>query len=115
VDHPFRPSQADTPTPTCAEGVVHAARTQVEEVGSDGSYGSPTFDFRNAFNVVSRAELFRVVAREAPALVPWVVYCYGTASNLTYDGQVILSSSGLRQGDPLAPPALLPRPPPRPV
>ena len=61
-------------------------------------------DFRNAFNKVRRSSIFAAVARQAPSLLPWVAFCYGSAVPLLLpNGDTIWSREGVQQGDPLGP------------
>ena len=67
-----------------------------------------SIDFSNAFNEISREEMARAVKQRLPGLYRTVKFLYGQPSQLlTFDdsGGVcqILSSQGVRQGDPLGP------------
>jgi hypothetical protein len=61
-------------------------------------------DFRNAFNCVDRSAFLSAVHRDFPGLFPWVEWCYGQYTFLQYNhSDVIESSCGVQQGDPLGP------------
>jgi len=60
-------------------------------------------DLRNAFNLVSRDAVDVMVKRFFPYLSAWRGFCYDKPSVLHYGAYRIDSSSGLQQGDPLAP------------
>ena len=61
-------------------------------------------DFSNAFNRVDRQVFMRATVKEFPGLANWTNWCYGQKSMLLYDHrELIESSSGVQQGDPLGP------------
>ena len=61
-------------------------------------------DFKNAFNLVDRRSFMTLTCQRFPALSAWTNWCYSSPSVLLYDHQdVILSESGVQQGDPLGP------------
>ena len=61
-------------------------------------------DFSNAFNQVNRQVFMNATAKVFPGLSQWTNWCYGQKSVLLYDHrEVIESSSGVQQGDPLGP------------
>ena len=57
----------------------------------------------NAFNMVSRDEMLRVVYEELPELYTFVHMCYAGSSLLNFGVHQLRSDEGLQQGDPLAP------------
>ena len=61
-------------------------------------------DFRNAFNCVDRSSFLSAIHRDFPGLYSWIEWCYGSPSLLLYNhADIILSSCGVQQGDPLGP------------
>ena len=61
-------------------------------------------DFRNAFNSVDRSAFLSSVHRSFPGLYAWTEWCYGSPTVLLYNhSDIILSSCGVQQGDPLGP------------
>ena len=57
-----------------------------------------------AFNQVNRSAFVQATCKEFPGLANWTNWCYGEESTLLYDHrEVITSSSGVQQGDPLSP------------
>ena len=67
-----------------------------------------SLDFRNAFNTLSRREMAESVKKYAPGLWKMAKWAYNEPSGLVFGGledapEVILSSQGVRQGDPLGP------------
>src|SRR4051812_28527021 len=61
-------------------------------------------DFRNAFNCVDRSAFLSSVHRSFPGLYAWTEWCYGSPTVLLYNhADIIISSCGVQQGDPLGP------------
>lgn len=86
-----------------AEFVVHLVRSVVNDLGDSSAYALRTFEYRNAFNKVSRQRIMEVVARDFPELLPYVEMCYSKASHLWWQGHRISSAWGVQQGDPIGP------------
>jgi hypothetical protein len=89
------------------DAVAHVIATALE---ADPLAVACAVDCENAFNPGSRAAVFAAVQSRMPQLLP-VQWAYGTASPLHVAGappgtEPILSRCGVRQGDPLAPPAV---------
>jgi hypothetical protein len=61
-------------------------------------------DFANAFNTVLRSKVLEVAREYVPSLYPTIFQAYGKPSHLLFGEELIQSSEGLQQGDPLAPP-----------
>ena len=59
-------------------------------------------DFKNAFNLVNREEVFRQVRSHFPELSAWVEASYGVQAHLVFGSSVLQSCLGVHQGDPLA-------------
>ena len=60
-------------------------------------------DMKNAFNSLHRADMMWAVIRLCPALAAYCEACYGADTFLIFRGFVIISSSGVQQGDPAGP------------
>ena len=90
--------------PSGCEAIVHAV-TSVNEDDSVNAEDKWTFllDFSNAFNSISRQELFKEVRAKIPAMAPWLECCYGAQPFLHLEDRTILSCCGVQQGDPLGP------------
>ena len=71
---------------------------------SDHTEGVLFADATNAFNRLNRAVCLRNVQRLCPELAPAVINTYRSPAHLYVGGEVILSSEGTTQGDPLAMP-----------
>ena len=85
------------------EIIAHTLRDFVAHHTGEG-LAALKIDFKNAFNCVDRSTFLSAVHREFPGLYRWVEWCYGDPSVLLYNHtDVILSSCGVQQGDPLGP------------
>jgi hypothetical protein len=62
-------------------------------------------DWQNAFNTLRRDRMLAAVQQRCPALLPMVAWTYGGHSRLLLERAeaVVLSQSGVHQGDPLGP------------
>ncbi|KAL0218942.1 hypothetical protein P9112_004595 [Eukaryota sp. TZLM1-RC] len=60
-------------------------------------------DFKNAFNSVSRSSILPLLQKHFPEVEPFFYSFYGKSSTLVYEYFDLLSSSGVKQGDPLGP------------
>ena len=60
-------------------------------------------DFRNAFNSIDRTALLRQVRAHAPECACWADWCYGCSSRVLFGDDVLQSTCGVQQGDPLGP------------
>ena len=85
-----------------AEAIVHAGRKFLQSSASD--HVLLKLDFRNAFNSIRRDKMLEAVRELAPDIYPLVHSAYATPSILRWNEEVILSSEGVQQGDPLGPP-----------
>ena len=86
------------------EAVIHAFRSTLEDenVPSESKWVMQ-LDFNNAFNTISRNTVIKETRRLFPELAAWTESTYGYHSNLYFGSAVLNSSTGLHQGDPLAP------------
>ncbi|KAL0219595.1 hypothetical protein P9112_005248 [Eukaryota sp. TZLM1-RC] len=60
-------------------------------------------DFKNAFNSVFRSSILQELELHYPPLLPYFKLMYGSPSNLIFHSENIVSSRGVKQGDPLGP------------
>jgi hypothetical protein len=97
------PFQLGVQSPGGVEPIVHLLRHAI-----DGDLKGYTHvcsaDFKNAFNSVSRVAVSAATLTYAPEFYKPAKWAYNEPSALVmYDGTVITSSEGVRQGDPLGP------------
>jgi hypothetical protein len=97
----FLPVQIGFGIPRATEAAAHAARAFV--AGLQPGEGLLKLDFKNAFNMLRRDNMFQTVFEEIPELYPFVHMCYSTASLLNFGEYLLLSDEGVQQGDPLGP------------
>ncbi|KAH0409586.1 hypothetical protein KCU90_g20718, partial [Aureobasidium melanogenum] len=103
VTDQLAPFQLGVQSPGGVEPIVHLLRHAV-----DGNLKGYTHvcsaDFQNAFNSVSRKAVSAATIMYAPEFYKPAKWAYDEPSALVmYDGTVITSSEGVRQGDPLGP------------
>ncbi|KAL5713679.1 hypothetical protein ACHQM5_015733 [Ranunculus cassubicifolius] len=89
--------------PGGCEAILHSVNRLMEEKGQCGSYTMLLVDFRNAFNLVDRNVMLEEVQKKCPMLTPWVEFCYAQPGRLYYEDEILWSSIGVQQGDPLGP------------
>jgi hypothetical protein len=97
------PFQLGVQSPGGVEPIVHLLRHAI-----DGDLKGYTHvcsaDFKNAFNSVSRVAVSAATLTYAPEFYKPAKWAYNEPSALVmYDGTVVTSSEGVRQGDPLGP------------
>lgn len=99
----FRPFQYGFGTRGGCEAVVHAAReyTFFNNEATDEVFLK--LDFKNAFNSISRKVMLTEAAKISPDIYSFVFQCYSINSFLIFGPGVILSQTGVQQGDPLGP------------
>ena len=86
------------------EILVHTARLLYEKAFEKPDFFLLKFDFRNAFNCISRQHFLDELEKKFPSLYPFVSQCYAEPSNLQFGERVLLSMCrGVQQGDPLGP------------
>ncbi|KAL0222104.1 hypothetical protein RCL1_001958 [Eukaryota sp. TZLM3-RCL] len=89
-------------------GVVDGASSAVSAVQTllyhHSSNAALMLDFSNAFNSVTRSSILNALnASPLSAVVPYFFTLYRNSSNLLFNKYTVLSSSGVKQGDPLGP------------
>ena len=95
------PHQLGYGVPLGAEAAVHATRVFLQNLQL--GHLILKLDFRNAFNCLRRDKMIKAVGKLVPELLPLVLSAYGSPSSLFYGENIILSSEGVQQGDPLGP------------
>lgn len=101
----FEPHQFGVAIPGGLEQVVHSMHCHIHSDIASSPSVVLKLDCENAFNQISRTTILSQVAEHFPSLSPWVHACYSVPSQLFISPGTppILSSSGVQQGDPLAP------------
>jgi hypothetical protein len=84
------------------EAVAHGAR-KFCSLNKTEDYVFLKVDFKNAFNSLRREVFLKEVKTQIPDILPYVLQCYGSQTNLMYNTHVIPSLEGVQQGDPLGP------------
>ena len=92
--------QLGVATSAGAEAIVHAVRLASM---SHPDWVVLQLDFRNAFNTISRVLVEQQLKLYFPSLLSYFYSRYGRASRIQVGSEVILSTSGVHQGDPLGP------------
>ena len=83
------------------KAAVHAGRHFLDSLSPDEAVVK--LDFRNAFNSMRRDRMLHSVLSVCPAIFPLVFSAYSASSSLFWEDQILLSSEGVQQGDPLGP------------
>lgn len=96
----FQPLQLGFGSRGGCEAAVHSLRTFL---GQNCGEVLLKVDVKNAFNSVDRGALLTQVKDKIPDLYNFLYQCYGKPSKLVYQNNVLLSSVGCQQGDPLGP------------
>jgi hypothetical protein len=99
------PLQVGVGIPGGAEGVGHALRSALD---AHPDHLLLSLDCKNAFNSVSRQAIFHAAQEHAPFLLNFLSWAYGRPSQVFLRGapdnsDPVLSTSGVKQGDPLGP------------
>jgi len=107
----LRPYQHGVGVSHGAEIIIHKVRNIIKQQTSE-DFVAGSIDFENAFNSVSRPKFIDGVRKHLPELLPIVSWQYGNepllfVSNTQVDApqhfDIINSSNGSQQGDPLGP------------
>ena len=97
------PLQVGVGVPSGCEAAVHATRGWLHRNSGHADKILLKLDFRNAFNSIDRTALLRQVRAHAPECACWADWCYGCSSRLLFGDDVLQSTCGVQQGDPLGP------------
>ena len=95
------PCQLGFGVPQGVEVAVHAAQIYLCSLQSDQVIVK--VDFKNAFNGIRRDKILLEVEEFTPALLPFVHSAYCIALSMMRGCEVVKSSEGVQQGDPLVP------------
>ena len=98
----FSPHQLGVGCPKGAEIAVHAVRSYLQDPSSQGKV-LVKIDFKNAFNCIRRDVILNLVKIKLPKIYNYVHQCYDHITNLRFGSEILDSSEGVQQGDPLGP------------
>lgn len=96
----FQPVQLGFGSKCGCEAAVHALRAFITRKEGEVLL---KVDVRNAFNSVDRGALLTQVKEKTPEIFNFVWQCYSTRSKLLFKNNLLFSSVGCQQGDPLGP------------
>ena len=98
------PLQLGVGVPGGCEAIVHAVSSLQEDPSIDQTDKlCLLLDFSNAFNSISRENMFEEIRDRIPSMAAWLECCYGSQPLLHLGDRTIRSCSGVQQGDPLGP------------
>ena len=89
------PLQLDIGTPNASERLFHALEAQLEAAPK---YGVLLLDYKNAFNLVSRAAARAFIDRAFPSLTPHVAATYGGGAPAVYGWAAAQDGGGRGEG-----------------
>jgi len=99
----FSPIQLGVGTSNGAETIIHSFNTFIRDYNScDNETVIALVDFVNAFNNINRQKILHEVLLHLPKIYGWVQYTYGCGAKLFSGSNIIMASTGVQQGDPLA-------------
>ena len=86
-----------------AESIIHATAA----IYNDPAIPAPDkwilqVDFDNAFNRINRKTMLDMIRLHCPKASAWAEYCYSNPSHLFFGENLLSSSTGAQQGDPLS-------------
>ncbi|XP_073948774.1 LOW QUALITY PROTEIN: uncharacterized protein [Choristoneura fumiferana] len=96
----LQPVQLGFGSKSGCEAAVHAVRTFLEHKAGEVLL---KVDVCNAFNSVDRGALLTQIKDKIPLVYKFLWQCYSSPSKLSYKNEVLASSVGCQQGDPLGP------------
>lgn len=85
--------------PGGCEGAVHAVRSMFQSVECEAVF---FVDASNAFNSLNRRLALLNIQKICPPLATVLINCYRLDVPLSIDGEILYSTEGTTQGDPLA-------------
>jgi len=97
------PTQFGVGTKGGVEPVIRTIQRAMDD-DLDHAYNTLTsLDFTNAFNTVDRRDVARALKEYAPSLYRTAKWAYNSTTDLVLGDQILKSTAGVRQGDPLGP------------
>jgi hypothetical protein len=98
----LNPLQLGFGTKYGAEAGAHSARNYLSYCYSSVK-AFLKINFFNAFNTISRTAVLYRASELIPAFLPYLTQCYFGPTILSFGDKIILSETGVQQGDPLGP------------
>lgn len=100
----FYPHQMGVGAPKGAEAIVHTVRNRLlTNFENNNPFFMLKVDFKNAFNTIRRDVVLCEIKKQALCLFPFMWQLYSSSTNLFYGDQIIASTEGMQQGDPMGP------------
>ena len=99
----LQPLQLGVGVPMACPIIAHGLRRAVNALPLTGDWAILQVDVSNAFNTVARSAIMAGARDFAPAVIPWMQFCYSKTVPLFSGEQVIHSSTGTHQGCPMGP------------
>ena len=102
----LQPAQVGVGLSGATDLATHALQLAINcmhEREPSGNWSVLKIDIKNAFNTANRHLMGHVVAELCPEMSAWYNTCYGQHSPVIVENNVILSQTGVQQGDPLGP------------
>ena len=99
----LQPVQLGVGVPMACPIIAHGLRRAVNDLPVNGDWAILQVDVSNAFNTVARSAIMAGARDFAPAVIPWMQFCYSRTVPLFSGDQVIHSSTGTHQGCPMGP------------
>ena len=99
----LRPVQLGVGTPLGCEAAVHAVREFTQDSHQQSARLIVKVDVMNAFNSVRRDVVLRCIKEHCPEAYAMAYQAYSTPTPLLMADHIIMSSTGVQQGDPLGP------------
>ena len=98
------PLQLGVGTKGGCEAIIQAERNIASAPGISAEQRCALFvDFQNAFNLVKRDCFLEETRRHIPEASALAESAYGAPSHLFFQGEILASSTGVKQGDPIGP------------
>ena len=63
-----------------SETIIHTTREFTQRFGYRPELALLQLDLSNAFNLITRCAILKMVRKHFPAMLPWVKYCYGEST-----------------------------------
>jgi hypothetical protein len=99
----LEPLQVGVGSSNGVEAILLGLQRVLDQTPEEDPLSFLLLDFKNAFNSVHRDCFMSEVFSHFKALAPWTQFIYGCHAVLFCGDEIILSTQGVQQGDPLGP------------